>query len=66
MGIYVKLTIENIILKTKLFCQVIRIDHKRTGTAVGNAEGFHFALVDCSSVFKQEKGQEAGAGKHIV
>lgn len=66
MGIYGKLTIENTILKTKLFCQVIRIDQERTGTEVGNAEGFHFTLVDCSSFFKQEKGQEAGAGKHIV
>lgn len=54
-----KLTIENIILKTKLFCQVIRIDHRKTVAEVGNAE-------DCSSVFKQEESQEAGFGKHIV
>lgn len=33
---------------------------------VGNAAGFDLALVDCSSVFKQEEGQEAGVGKHIV
>lgn len=44
MGIYVKVTIENIVLKTKLFCQVIRIDHERTVAEVGNAESFYFSL----------------------
>lgn len=54
-----KLTIENIILKTELFCLVIRIDHRRPVAEVGNAE-------DSRLVFKQEKGQKAGVGKHIV
>lgn len=54
-----KLTIENIILKTGLFCLVIRIDHRRPVAEVGNAE-------DSRPVFKQEEGQEVAAGKHIV
>lgn len=54
-----KLTIENIILKTELFCLVIRIDHRRPVAEVGNAE-------DSRPVFKQEEGQEAAVGKHTV